>query len=295
MPEDRVPDEASPPHGRRAESLAALAFIVAIVAALGLVVVYWTHGRGQPQLEGTLLSVVTGGIGAGIVIWAKHFMPHGPFTEPRGQISSSGDERAAFVADFERGGEEIGRRGFLARLLAAAFGALGLAMLLPIRSLGPRPGRGLKQTGYRTGVRLVTEDGKPVGASTLAVGGVLTVYPENDTDAGDAPTLLIHLAPGANKPRPGRLDWAAAGDLVAYSKLCSHMGCPVGLYQAEEGLLLCPCHQSTFDVRDGCRPIFGPASRSLEQLPIAVDVDGNLVARGDFSGPVGPGFWDRDE
>jgi ubiquinol-cytochrome c reductase iron-sulfur subunit len=164
---------------------------------------------------------------------------------------------------------------------------------LPIRSLGPRPGRGLKTTGFRDGVRLVTEDGQPVAAATLAVGGLLTVYPENDTTAGDAPTLLIHLDPGTNKPRPGRADWAA-GDLVAYSKLCTHMGCPVGLYQAQEGLLLCPCHQSTFRVRDGCRPIFGPATKSLPQLPIAIDTAGYLVAKGDFSAPVGPGFWDRD-
>ncbi len=288
-----MPDEETrSPAGRRAERLAAAAFVVAILAAIGLVIVYWTNGRGQPQLEGVLLAIVTGGIGAGIVIWAKYFMPHGPFTEPRGTISSSAEERAAFVEDFERG-EAIARRGFLGRLLAGAVGALGLAMLLPIRSLGPRPGRGLKQTGYRDGVRLVTQDGQPVAAATLAVGGVLTVYPENDTTAGDAPTLLIHLDPGTNKPRPGRENWAA-GDLVAYSKLCSHMGCPVGLYQAQEGLLLCPCHQSTFKVRDGCRPIFGPAARSLPQLPIAVDASGHLIAKGDFSAPVGPSFWDRD-
>jgi ubiquinol-cytochrome c reductase iron-sulfur subunit len=278
--------------GRRAERTAAGAFVVAVLAALGLFAVYWSRGRGQPQLEGILLAVVTGGIGAGIVIWAKHFMPHGPFSEPRGEIASPTEERAAFVDELERGGEQIARRGFLGRLLAAAVGALGLAMLLPIRSLGPRPGRGLKTTGYRDGVRLVTGDGQPVAAATLAVGGVLTVYPENDTTAGDAPTLLIHLDPGTNKPRSGREDWAA-GDLVAYSKLCSHMGCPVGLYQAQQGLLLCPCHQSTFDVPDGCRPIFGPATRSLPQLPVAIDGSGYLVAKGDFSGPVGPGFWDR--
>jgi quinol---cytochrome c reductase iron-sulfur subunit len=288
-----VPDDGSTPTtGRRAERLAASAFIIAIIAAFGLVAVYWTHHRGQPQLEGILLAVVTGGIGAGIVVWAKHFMPHGPFTETRGEIASSDEERAAFVEDFERGTHET-RRGFLGRLLAAAVGALGLAMLLPIRSLGPRPGRGLKTTGFRDGVRLVTEDGQPVAAATLAVDGVLTVYPENDTTAGDAPTLLIHLESGTNEPRPGREDWAA-GDLVAYSKLCSHLGCPVGLYQAQEGLLLCPCHQSTFRVSDGCRPIFGPATRSLPQLPIAVDASGYLVAKGDFSGPVGPGFWERD-
>ena len=95
------------------------------------------------------------------------------------------------------------------------------------------------------------------------------------------------------KPRPGREDWTV-DDLVAYSKLCTHAGCPVGLYQANSGLLLCPCHQSTFAVLDGARPIFGPAARSLPQLPLGLNEQGELIARGDFSGPVGPGFWDRD-
>jgi ubiquinol-cytochrome c reductase iron-sulfur subunit len=180
--------------------------------------------------------------------------------------------------------------------MAGAVGALGLAALFPIRSLGPRPGRGLKETPYRAGIRIVTEDGEPIAADTLPVDGVLTVFPEGHTDAADAPTLLIKLAPGRNDPKPGREDWVvsdATGELVAYSKLCTHMGCPVGLYQAEEGLLLCPCHQSTFDVPDHSRPVFGPATRSLPQLPLGVDDDGYLVAEGDFSGPVGPGFWDR--
>jgi ubiquinol-cytochrome c reductase iron-sulfur subunit len=94
-------------------------------------------------------------------------------------------------------------------------------------------------------------------------------------------------------PREGREGWSAEG-LVAYSKLCTHVGCPVGLYQADEHLLLCPCHQSTFDVLDGCRPVFGPATRSLPQLPISIDEQGFVVAEGDFSGPTGAGFWDRD-
>ena len=93
-------------------------------------------------------------------------------------------------------------------------------------------------------------------------------------------------------PRSGREDWAV-DDLVAYSKICTHAGCPVGLYQAESGLLLCPCHQSTFDVGDGSRPVFGPATRSLPQLPLTLDDDGYLVAGGDFSSPIGPGFWNQ--
>ena len=93
-------------------------------------------------------------------------------------------------------------------------------------------------------------------------------------------------------PREGREDWTVE-NIVAYSKICTHAGCPVGLYQAELGLLLCPCHQSTFDVLEWARPVFGPAARSLPQLPLALDDDGYIIATGDFSGPVGPGFWDR--
>jgi ubiquinol-cytochrome c reductase iron-sulfur subunit len=261
-----------------------------VVASIALFVLYLRGG--QPQAEGALLAVVLGGIGVGIALWANRFMPHGPFEEPRGQIGSSDAEVEAFVEDFEAGGEEIARRGFLAKLFAGAVGFLGLAALLPIRSLGPRPGSGLKVTPYAGGgKRLVRDDGTPVKPGDVGVDGVITVWPEGNVNAADAPTLLIHLRPGQNKPREGRQDWLV-DDLVAYSKLCSHMGCPVGLYQAQLGLLLCPCHQSTFDVGDGCRPIFGPATRSLPQLPLALDAQGYLIATGDFSSPVSAGFWD---
>jgi ubiquinol-cytochrome c reductase iron-sulfur subunit len=133
-----------------------------------------------------------------------------------------------------------------------------------------------------------------VKPADLEVDGVITVWPEGHTQAADSPTLLIHYREDQGfTPAEGREDWTV-DDLVAYSKLCTHVGCPVGLYQAQAGLLLCPCHQSTFDVLDGARPVFGPAARSLPQLPLALNHDGELIARGDFSGPVGPGFWDRD-
>jgi ubiquinol-cytochrome c reductase iron-sulfur subunit len=275
----------------KAERAPAIAFGVAIIAALALAVVYWRGG--QPQAEGVLLAVILGGIGAGLAMWAKRFMPHGPFEEERGQIASSEEDVAAFLDDLNHGDEGIARRGFLAKMAAGALGALGLAVLFPIRSLGPRPGRGLKETPYRAGnLRLVNESGELVRASQLAVDGVITCYPEGFLDEADSPTLLIHLRPGQNQPKPGREDWAP-NDLVAYSKLCSHMGCPVGLYQAQAGLLLCPCHQSTFDVGNHCNPIFGPATRSLPQLPLRIDNEDHIVATGDFSDPVGPGFWDR--
>jgi ubiquinol-cytochrome c reductase iron-sulfur subunit len=168
-------------------------------------------------------------------------------------------------------------------------------LLFPIRSLGPRPGKDLKSTPYAPGgLRVVTENGQPVSPKDLPPDGVLTVWPEGHTDAADAPTLLIRTRSDQGfAPRRGREDWTVDG-IVAYSKLCTHVGCPVGLYQAESGLLLCPCHQSTFNVLDGARPVFGPAARSLPQLPLGLDANGDLVARSDFSGPVGPGFWDRD-
>ena len=276
----------------KAERAPAIAFVVTIVAALVLAVGYWRGG--QPQLEGVLLALVLGGIGAGMALWAQRFLPHGPFEEERGQIASSEEDIAGFLRDLDTGTEGIARRGFLVTLGVGALGALGVAALFPIRSLGPRPGKGLKETPYALGPkRLVNEQGRLVKAQELAVDGFITCYPEGFVDAADAPTLLIHLRPGQNKPKAGREDWAP-NDLVAYSKLCSHMGCPVGLYQAQNGLLLCPCHQSTFDVGDHCNPIFGPAATSLPQLPIRIDSDGYIVNTGDFSDPVGPGFWDRD-
>jgi ubiquinol-cytochrome c reductase iron-sulfur subunit len=118
------------------------------------------------------------------------------------------------------------------------------------------------------------------------------VFPENHTDAADSQTLLIRLSPTEYEGEPGREDWAPAGH-VAYSKICPHAGCPVGLYQPETRELFCPCHQSVFQVLQGARPTGGPATRALPQLPLDVDDDGYIVARGDFPEPVGPGFWSR--
>ena len=69
----------------------------------------------------------------------------------------------------------------------------------------------------------------------------------------------------------------------------------MGLYRATTRSLLCPCHQSQFDVLDGAKPFFGPAARPLPQLPLGVDDQGVLVAQGDFYEPVGPAFWDREK
>jgi ubiquinol-cytochrome c reductase iron-sulfur subunit len=282
-------DPARTALARRGERLTSISFGVSIAAALGLAVVYWRGG--QPQLEGALLGLALGGLGVGLIVWARYFMPREPDVEERHPIESTEEEIDAFREEFERGEHILTRRHLLVRMGTAAVAALGVALIFPIRSLGPRPGKGFKSTPFKKGVRLVRSDGSLIRAVDISVDGVITAFPEGHTEAADASTLLIRPNEPV-KPRPGREDWTP-DNLVAYSKLCTHVGCPVGLYQAGVHLLLCPCHQSTFDVLDGARPIFGPAARSLPQLPIEVDDEGNVVATGDFSAPTGPGFWDR--
>ncbi len=267
----------------------AMAFLASTFAALGLAGVY--IGGGQPQAEGALLFVALGGLGVGAVLWARQ-IDDGPVTDERGELAGSEADQAAVVDDVVDDLEQLGRRTVLGRLLLAAVASLGLAALFPIRSLGPSPGDSLERTAWRPGRRLVDSEGRLMRPDTLDVGGTITVFPEGAAQAGDSQAVLIRLAPGRNRPRRGRESWAAA-DNVAYSKICTHVGCPVGLYQEDTEELVCPCHQSTFDVVDGARPRFGPATRALPQLPLAVDDDGFLIAQRDFTEPVGPGFWNR--
>lgn len=83
------------------------------------------------------------------------------------------------------------------------------------------------------------------------------------------------------------------GDYYAYSKICTHIGCPTSLYEQQTNRILCPCHQSQFDALHWGKPVFGPAARALPELPISVDSEGYLYAKGNFIEPVGPAFWER--
>jgi ubiquinol-cytochrome c reductase iron-sulfur subunit len=261
------------------------------VASIGLFLVYFILG-GQEQLEGVLLALALGGLGFGFVQVAKHLLPQGPYVENRKPLRSDDAEVRAFTADFERGQGWMSRRGFIVKMLGVAAGAIGLAALLPIRSLGPSPGNSLFRTRWRRNSLVVDEQGNPVTMDTLEVGGAITVFPEGHIQVEDSQTILIRLSNEAVVTRPGREDWAPDG-YVALSKVCTHAGCPVGLYQQQFKKLLCPCHQSTFDVPQGGKPTFGPATRSLPQLPLMIDNDGRLRAQRDYDEPVGPGFWDR--
>jgi ubiquinol-cytochrome c reductase iron-sulfur subunit len=293
VPPGRPPEATMAAGARRhTEALPAACFIVSMLAGVAVAVVYWFGG--QTQLEGVFLALALGGFGAGMVLWAKRFMPAGPESEPRGRLGSTEEEIQAFKADFGLGEHELERRSLLTKLMVGAGAALGVAAIFPIRSLGPRPGDWLTTSAYQQGTRIIDEQGNPVRPEDISVNGVLTVFPTGDLNDEYAQTLLIRLDPDKTfTPRSGREDWVADG-MVAYSKMCTHVGCPVGLYEAASGKLLCPCHQSTFDVYDGARPVFGPATTSLPQLPLVVDDGGYLVAGGPFSGPVGPGFWNQD-
>jgi ubiquinol-cytochrome c reductase iron-sulfur subunit len=212
--------------------------------------------------------------------------------QEREPLPSTPDERARASDSFGAGADLVARRRLLVRLAVAALGALGIAALFPIRSLGRAPGGALFHTRWRAGVRAVDASGTPVQAASITTGTVVTVFPEGHVGAADSQTLLIGLGPGVYRPVAGREDWAPEG-VVGYSKICTHVGCPVGLYQPSEHLLFCPCHQSAFDVLAGARPVAGPAARPLPQLPLTIDPAGYVVAQGDFPEPVGPGFWDR--
>lgn len=289
-PDDHFRLQDRPAAMRFAERRIALYWAITTVAALLLAGVYITGG--QPQLEGLLLMIALGSLGVGFVVFARDLLPGSEVTAERGTLESSEDEREAAEASFERGEEPFVRRSFLLRTLGLAGGALGIAAIFPINSLGPRPGDTLAHSSWRKGRRLVTQEGTPIRPNDLKVDGVLTVFPDGALDDADSQTILINIGQTRQQVRPGRDGWAVEG-CVAYSKVCTHAGCPVGLYRSTSHELLCPCHQSTFDVLDGCRPVFGPASRSLPQLPLAVDGSGFLVAQSDYTEPVGPGYWNR--
>jgi ubiquinol-cytochrome c reductase iron-sulfur subunit len=281
-------DDGVPPAvaERRAERLVLLLFALSALAGVALLVVYLLGG--QTQVEGVLLTICLGCLGSGVVVWGQRLMPARIEVEPRGRVASPPEDIEDISDSFQEAG--FGRRKLLIGALGAALGGLGAALAIPVFSLGPAPGRSLHETTWRNGARLGTEAG-PVVAATLPIGGVLTVFPDGDDTDPNAATLLIRVEPELLRLAPEAMALAPGG-YVAYSKVCTHAGCPVGLYRAAQHTLICPCHQSEFDVLTGAPPISGPAVRALPQLPIRLEADGTFVALDDFPEPVGPSFWD---
>jgi ubiquinol-cytochrome c reductase iron-sulfur subunit len=263
-------------------------FVAAAVSGSGLAITYWLNG--DVAVEGACLGASLLLIAIGMVLWAHHLLPNGPFFEDYPDMQSPPAQEAKVLATMERGG--LGRRKVLVGCLGCAGATIGVGALSMLRSLGPAP-NSLASTAWRNKLRLVNSDGSPMKVGDLPVGGEMSVYPEGFTDSPMFAAMLIQLPPGANHPLPGRETWAP-NDLICYSKVCSHAGCAVNLYNRLTLDMECPCHQSTFAVTLGAKPVFGPAAGSLAQLPLSVDPDGTLRSAGDFSQPPGPVFWHYD-
>ena len=280
----------------RTESLIALILLVGIVMIAGFGAAYWQNWN--PWIIGGTMGAGLFLLGFGLTAWGKYLMPQGPFVEERHVLASSPEERDSMAAALvERSAVVVKRRKLLGGLFALGSGIFGIVAIFPLlRSLGPVPGTSLDRTQWRKGSVLVDSNGRTVNAGTLVVGGIMTVFPKGlqNTPEGQAidQTVLVRVQSTDLVTAKGRETWAPKG-YVAYSKVCTHLGCPVGLYEQQLELLVCPCHQSMFNVRNGAIPQFGPAPRPLPQLPLHFDDEGNLAAQAGFDQAVGPGFFER--
>ena len=242
-------------------------------------------------------------IGLGAIQWARTLMPDHEVIDHRKEFRSADVDRKDFIDTVKTQGEAsgLGRRSIIKRSLGLALGLVGLSPIVLLRDLGPVPGKSLEETSWKAGTRLVSDpQNRPIKASDLEVGAVAQVLPalpegkeRTLEDIGKDAVLLIRLRPEEFNLDAERLGWTHEG-IIAFSKICSHMGCAIALYEQQTKHLLCPCHQSTFDVTRAAKVIFGPAARPLPQLPITVDTEGYLVAKAPFNEPVGPSFWERD-
>jgi ubiquinol-cytochrome c reductase iron-sulfur subunit len=276
---------------RSAARRIALAFLLSAAGAVGFAVTYALGG--QTQWEGLCLAVAFAGLAAGLAMWSRRLVPTGGYVEEHEGFTPPPSEQALAAAALTEGDSPLRRRGLVATL-GFALTALGAAALFPLRSLLAfdlgRPDEALRDTPWGPGVRLVNSEGRPLRPDAVPAGAVVGVFPEGNVDVADAPAFAVRLDPQqfVAPPPGGHLD-----GLVVYSMLCTHAGCPVRLYLRSTARVLCPCHQSSFDLLAAARPVAGPAARSLPGLPFEVGPDGNLRATGDFTAPPGPGYWDQ--
>jgi ubiquinol-cytochrome c reductase iron-sulfur subunit len=262
--------------------IAVVALAIAIVGSIGFIASYAIGG--SRLYEGVALACATAGFAAAALAWAFGILPHEEMVDLRDDYPSSPAELRAESSEVARSEADLSRGRALFGLLGAAIAVFAAALIVPFRSLGPAIDATLFHTKWRKGVRLVREDGTPIRADAFDVDAVVTVFPQ--TAVGDAlsQTVLIRL--------PDDVSGTAQG-YIAYSKVCTHAGCPVALYRRTARELMCPCHQSVFNVVGNGAVVSGPADHALPRLPIAVGSDGYLIATGDYPVAVGPGFWER--
>jgi ubiquinol-cytochrome c reductase iron-sulfur subunit len=314
--EEKLPDVSDyPSHANTAEKIVAFCFLLAFIAGCGFIAAYigLEVGSVDSVLRSNLalglsLSVALVGLGFGALIWVRQLMPDYEMVEERHLMRSTDAERAAFDEYFKEGtgASQFVKRPLVRRSLLLATLPLAAIPVVVLRDLGPLPGTSLRHTVWSPGRRLlVYGTNQPITpAAFSAPGQSITIVPEGFTDDPEAlakaTVTLIKFRPGElNVPTTtnggtliSTMNWTV-DNIVAYSRICTHVGCPVGLYEQTTHHLLCPCHQSTFDASTGATVIFGPAPRPLPQLPLTVDAQGFLVSRSDFTQPVGPSFWER--
>lgn len=318
---DRFPNPGLPAHvhrmadtdpraARRAERQVATLFGLSVLGTLALIVAYFAFKpddtfesiRVSNLAIGLTMGVSLFGIGVGAVHWAKTLMPDSEVVEERHDLKGTDEERAQALDILRTGGDEsgIGRRPLIRNSMFGALALFPLPGVLLLNDMGPSPGDSLTRTMWGEGVRLVSDPlGVPIRAADVTLGSVFQVIPDGLLESehpleakAKAAVLLIRIEPSDVEDLPERDGWDVDG-IYAYSKICTHVGCPVALYEQQTHHLLCPCHQSTFDVAQHCKVIFGPAKRALPQLPISVDDEGYLIAQSDFLEPVGPSYWER--
>jgi ubiquinol-cytochrome c reductase iron-sulfur subunit len=283
------------PSSRRAETVVAVLLILAALFGLGFTAVYVAV-----DADTQLLGVAIGGalilLAAAAIVAGKLVVPQETAVEERGPLL---DERGTelVVEMVEAGGEGISRRVLLIGAGGAAGAALVTAAATPLASLGPTLSA-LHETPWARGIRLVDDQGRPYRADEIQIGAFYTALPEHsDPEAFGAGLLVVRLPADFIHLPAARWTWAPSG-ILAYSKICPHAGCAISLYRyptyastSQQPAFTCPCHYSTFLPGEGGRLIFGPAGRSLPQLPLMIDADGYLRAAGHFHEDIGPSWW----
>jgi ubiquinol-cytochrome c reductase iron-sulfur subunit len=314
LPAHRLrPTDTDPAAERRAERQVAALFTLSAIATIGSIVAYFSFDESDTFLGvgasnfwlGTCLGVALFAIGAGAIQWAKRLMPDVEVVEERHSLRSSDTEREAVARAFEQGSAAsgFGRRSLIRGSLLGAMGLLGLPAVVLLWDLGPTPKDRPSRTMWTAGMRILTDvTYQPIRPSDLRIGSLVNgmpagflELPEHGPDRivsrGRDAIIVVRLTPDEIKTQQGP-GWDYQG-IIAYSKICTHVGCPINLYEKRTHHLLCPCHQSTYDLADSARVLFGPAGRNLPQLAVDVDDEGYLIARQGFAQPVGPSFWER--
>ncbi len=311
---ERMSDK-DPKAAKRAEFQVSILFLISIIGTIASIVVFFTirpegtteSVRNANLALGLSIGFALLGIGTAAVHWAKALMSDHEVIDERHPLESTPEDREAAVAELTQGVKDsnIERRTVLKGTMITALALFPLTIAVPlVHSVGGDwDVSKFRHTIWKRGTRLTTDpNGRPLKASDVTLGSVVHIIPEATeevrnshdwiTEKAKAVVLLVRLDPKDLKEAEDRKSWSYDG-IVAYSKICTHVGCPVALYEQQTHHLLCPCHQSTFDVADGAKVVFGPAKRPLPQLPITVDDEGYLIAQDDFNEPIGPSYWER--